>query len=71
VNKDHYARFGLLVGDEHALAEPERRSLEPGIGLQILRPTLFELLVCGGKLAGVNASRAPGSTTTLIALFLL
>jgi hypothetical protein len=33
-----------------------RCSPEAGLGTQILRSTLFELLVCGSKLAGVNVS---------------
>jgi hypothetical protein len=28
------------------------RYAEAGLGVHILRPTLFELLVCGGNLAG-------------------
>ena len=52
VNKDHHTRLGLLVDDEHARAKPVRCGPEAGLGAQVLRPTLFELLVCVGKLAG-------------------
>jgi hypothetical protein len=44
VNKDHQACLSLLVYEEHALAKPVRRGLDTGLGVQILRPTLFELL---------------------------
>src|SRR5215212_7218504 len=52
VNKDHHARLRLLVNDEHAPAKLIRCSPEPALGAQILWSTLFELLICGGKLAG-------------------
>jgi hypothetical protein len=71
VNKDHHALLSLLVNDEHALAIPVRRSLDTGLGVQISGPTLFEVLVGFGKLAGVNALRALGSTMTPIERFLV
>jgi hypothetical protein len=52
VNKDDHARLRFLVNEEHALAKPVRCSPEAGLGVHILRPTLFELLICGGNLAG-------------------
>jgi hypothetical protein len=52
VKKDDHARLRFLVNEEHAGAKPVRCSPEAGLGVHILRPTLFELLVCGGKLAG-------------------
>ena len=52
VNKDHHVRLRLLVNDEHALAKLVRCSPYAGLGAQILRSKLCELLVCDGKLAG-------------------
>src|SRR5215208_3621115 len=52
VNKDDYARLRFLVNEEHAGAKPVRCGPEAGLGVHILRPTLFEALVCGGNLAG-------------------
>src|SRR5829696_2770113 len=52
VNKDDHARLRFLVSEEHALAKPVRCSPEASLGVHILRPTLFELLICGGNLAG-------------------
>jgi hypothetical protein len=52
VNKDDHARLRFLVSEEHAGAKPVRCSPEAILGVHILRPTLFELLVCGGNLAG-------------------
>ena len=52
MNKDDYARLRFLVNEEHALVKPVRCGPEAGLGVHILRPTLFELLVCGGNLAG-------------------
>jgi hypothetical protein len=52
VNKDHQARLRLLVDEELTLVKPVRCSSYAGLGVQILRPTLFEDLVCGGKFAG-------------------
>jgi hypothetical protein len=52
VNKDDYARLRFLVNEEHALVKPVRRGLDTGLGVQILRPTLFEVLVCVDKLTG-------------------
>src|SRR5829696_10023197 len=52
VNKDHQTRLNLLVNEEHTLAKQVRRGLDTGLGVHILRTMLFELLVCGGKLAG-------------------
>jgi hypothetical protein len=67
VNKYHQARLSLLVNEEHTLVKPVRRGLDTSLGVQMLRPTLFEVLVCGGNLAGgVNVSRALGATTTFI-----
>jgi hypothetical protein len=67
VDKDHHVRLILLVNDEHALAIAKRECLDTGLCVRISRPALCEVLVCGGKFTGVNASRALGSTTTLIA----
>src|SRR5215203_1866368 len=52
VNKDHQVRLSLLVNEEHALAKPVRCGLDAGLVIQVLRPTRFEVLVCGGNLAG-------------------
>ena len=52
VNKEDRARLRLLVYEEPALAIPVRRGLDTVFGARMLRPTLFEVLVCGGKLAG-------------------
>jgi hypothetical protein len=52
VNKYHHARFRLLVDDEHPLAIPVRCGPEAGLGIQVLRPILFEVLVGVDKLAG-------------------
>src|SRR5215207_9002536 len=52
VNKDDYSRLRFLVSEEHAGAKPVRCGPEAGLGVHILRPTLFVLLVCVGKLAG-------------------
>src|SRR5215213_489164 len=52
VDKDHHARLRILVNDEHALAIPVRCGLDTGLGVRILRPLLFEVLVGVGKLAG-------------------
>jgi hypothetical protein len=40
VNKQHQARFGLRVSDEHARAKPVRGGLEAGLGIHVLWPTL-------------------------------
>ena len=66
VNKDHHAPLSLLVNEEHTLAKLESCGLHTGLGVQIFGPTFFEVLVGFGKLAGVKASRALGSTTTLL-----
>jgi hypothetical protein len=60
VNKDDYARLRFFVNEEHALAKPVRCGPEAGLGAHILRPTLFELLVCGGKLAGYESFTSTG-----------
>src|SRR5215203_4743223 len=52
VNKDDYARLRFLVSEEHAGAKPVRCGPEAALGVHILWPTLFEVLVCGGNLAG-------------------
>jgi hypothetical protein len=52
MNKYHQASLRFLVDDEHALAKAVRSGTEAGLGVQMLRPKLFELLVCVGKLAG-------------------
>ena len=52
MNKDDYARLRFLVNEEHPGTKPVRCGPEAGLGVHILRPTLFEVLVCGGKLAG-------------------
>src|SRR5215207_84548 len=52
VNKYHYARLSLLVNEEYTLVKPVLRGLDTSLGVQMLRPTLFEELVCFGKLAG-------------------
>ena len=52
VNKDYHVRLSLLVDDEHALAILVGCSSEAGLGVQILRSALLELLVGGGELAG-------------------
>jgi hypothetical protein len=44
VNKDHQIRLSLLVNEELAGAKQVRRGLDTGLGVQILRPTLFEPL---------------------------
>jgi len=68
VNKDDYARLRFLVNEEHTGAKPVHGGHEAGLGVHILRPTIFEDLVCVGKLAGVNVSRALGVTMTFIAV---
>src|ERR671913_2116359 len=60
VNKDHYPRLRLLVDDKHTLAKPVRCGPETGLGVHILRPTLYELLVCVGKLAGRECLTSAG-----------
>jgi hypothetical protein len=60
VHKDHDTRLSLFVNEEHALANPIRRGLYTGFGVQILRPTLFEVLVCVGKLAGCERFTSAG-----------
>src|SRR5215216_3178087 len=60
VNKDHHVRLRLLVNDEHALAKLVRCSPYAALGVQILRSTLFELLVCRGKLAGRECFTSAG-----------
>ena len=60
VNKDHNVRLRLLVNEKHALAKLVRCSPEAGLGAQILRSTLFELLVCVGKLAGSERFTSTG-----------
>src|SRR5215218_7997305 len=52
VSKDHHVRLRLLVNEEHAPAKLVRCSPYAGLGAQILRSTIFEDLVCVGKLAG-------------------
>ena len=52
MNKDDYARLRFLVNEEHAGPKPVRCGPEASLGVHILRPTLFEVLVCGGNLAG-------------------
>ena len=61
VSKDHYARLRFFVNEEHALAKVVRCGSEAGLGAQVLRPTLFELLVCVGKLAGRECLTSAGS----------
>jgi hypothetical protein len=51
VNKYNHARLSFLVNEEHALVKPVRRGLDTGLGVQMLRPKLSEVLVCVGKLA--------------------
>src|SRR5215211_1952269 len=51
VNKYNQVRLRLLINEEHALAKAVRRGLDTGLGVPILRPTLYEDLVCTGKLA--------------------
>ena len=60
VHKYHQASLRFLVDDEHALAKAVRSDTEAGLGVQMLRPKLFELLVCGDKLAGVNGFASAG-----------
>jgi hypothetical protein len=64
VNKDHQTRLSLLVNEEYAGAKLVRCSPYAGLGVHILRPTLYELLAGGGKLAAREVSRALGCTTT-------
>src|SRR5215207_9266741 len=52
VNKDHQVRLSLLVNEKHTLAKAVRCGLDIGLGVQVLRPTLFEVLICVGKLTG-------------------
>jgi hypothetical protein len=51
VNKDDYVRLCFLVKEEHALAKAVRCGPEAGLGVQMLRAVLCELLIGGGKLA--------------------
>ena len=60
MSKDDYARLRFFVNEEHALAKPVRCGSEAGLGAHILRPTLFELLVCVGKLAGRECLTSAG-----------
>src|SRR5215216_4037343 len=60
VYKDHQVCPRLLVNEEHALAKPVRRGIDAGLGVQILRPTLFEVLVCVGKLTGREGFASAG-----------
>src|SRR5215213_10272724 len=46
------APLSLLVNDEHTLAKLESCGLDTALGVQILCPMLFEVLVGFGKLAG-------------------
>ena len=52
MNKDRYARFRFLVSKEHAGAKPVRCGPQAALGVHILGPTLFEVLVCSAKLEG-------------------
>ena len=60
VSKDHYARLRFFVNEEHALAKAVRCGSETALGIHILRPTLFEVLVCVGKLAGSEPLTSAG-----------
>ena len=66
MSKDDYARVRFFVNEEHPLAKPVRCGSEAALGVHILRPTLFELLVCVGKLAGRECLTSAGVTTTLV-----
>src|SRR5829696_7347674 len=46
------APLSLLVNDEHTLAKLESCGLDTALGVQVSRPTFFEVLVGFGKLAG-------------------
>jgi hypothetical protein len=52
VNKDHHVLLSLLVNHENTPAKPVRCGPEAGLGVQILRPALSEVLVSDSKLAG-------------------
>src|SRR5215212_1302666 len=52
VNKDHQTRLRLLLNEVHVLAKPVRCSPYVGLGVRLFRPTLFEVLLSGGRLAG-------------------
>ena len=60
VSKDDYTCPRFLVNEEHAGAKPVRCGPEAGLGVHILRPTLFEVLVCVGKLAGSEPLTSAG-----------
>ena len=52
MSKDDYARLRFFVNEEHALAKLVRRGLEAVSTFTYCGLTLFEVLVCVGKLAG-------------------
>jgi hypothetical protein len=60
MNKDHQASLRFLINEEHTVAKPVRCGPEAGLGIHILRPTLFEPLVCVGKLAGSEPLTSAG-----------
>jgi len=60
VSKDDYGRLRFFVNEEHALAKAVRCGSETALGVHILRPTLFEVLVCVGKLAGSEPLTSAG-----------
>jgi len=60
MNKDHQASLRFLINEEHSGAKPVRRGPETRLGIHILRPTLFELLVCVSKLAGSEPLTSAG-----------
>src|SRR5215217_2165866 len=61
VNKDHHVRLRLLVNDEHVRDKLIRCGPDTGLGVQILRPTLFELLA---KLLKLLIGTASGKLST-------
>jgi hypothetical protein len=60
VNKDDYARLRFLVNEEHALVKPVRCGPEAGLGVHILRPAIYELIVGVDKLAGSERFTSTG-----------
>ena len=60
MNKDHQASLRFLINEEHTGAKPVRCAPEVGLGIHILRPTLFKLLVCVGKLDGSKPLTSAG-----------
>jgi len=60
VNKDHHARLGFLINEEHALAKPVRCGPEAGLGVLMLWSVFCELLIGAGKLAGGKCFTSAG-----------